>query len=773
MSAGQEASRTTASRFGFALLAAIGLCAALPGVAAEHERTRVFVSTDIGGSDPDDFQSMVHLLLYADALEIEGLVSSPWGAGRKADILAVIDVYARDYGDLSANAPRYPAPEALRAVTRQGATGGAPWAGYSVPTEGSEWLVEAARRDDPRPLHVLVWGGIEDLAQALHDAPDILPRLRVYFIGGPNKKWSTHAYQYIADRHPALWIIESNATYRGWFVGGNQSGEWGNRGFVERHVAGQGALGKFFAGFLDGEIKMGDTPSVAWLLHGTPQDPTRPGWGGSFVRAWPRPHAVFDGVTTRGDRIEQFGIAEFVFPAQGGRHDTLARLVIDNQALAGTLDDEGNLRFRFSPKEARVYEYRIEGGAVAPDGLAGAITATPLPPDAAARPDAGRPNWWTDDPDPALAEQKHYGAKTVNRWREDFLRDFAARFGRTRATAAPPAGGWSGAVLHRAADWYATDGARAVADSVVAWQSVEGGWPKNIDLTGPATADALALAAEQGRANTIDNGATVLPMRFLARVAGVAAADAQRYEAAFLRGFDYLLEAQYANGGWPQFYPLKPGYFTHITFNDNAMVNVMRLLRDVADRRAEFAFVDAARRAAATDALERGLDCILATQVRQDGKLAGWSAQYDEVTLEPAWARAYEPPSLSGMETVPIVRYLMDIEAPSAAVIAAIEGAVAWLGTVAIHDVRYERFTTATGESDAIAVAEPGAGPIWARFYDLETNRPLFTGRDSVVRHALSEIEMERRGGYAYYGTWPATLLLDEYPEWRGRVTAR
>ena len=93
-------------------------------------------------------------------------------------------------------------------------------------------------RDDPRPLHVLVWGGIEDLAQALHDAPDILPKLRVYYIGGPNKMWGVDAYNYIEQHHPTLWMIEANATYRGWFVGGNQTGEWGNKGFVTQHIAG-------------------------------------------------------------------------------------------------------------------------------------------------------------------------------------------------------------------------------------------------------------------------------------------------------------------------------------------------------------------------------------------------------------------------------------------------------------------------------------------------------------------------------------------------------
>jgi hypothetical protein len=230
------------------------------------ERHRVIVSTDIGGTDPDDFQSLVYLLLYADRLDIEGLISSPYGPGRKEHILQVIDLYERDYPCLRTHSDRYPTPDALRAVTKQGALESAGFEGFGSSTKGSDWIVQCARRNDPRPLWVLVWGGIEDLAQALHDAPDILAKLRVYWIGGPNKKWSVDAYQYLVTHRPRLWIIEANATYRGWFVGGNQNGEWGNHVFVATHVAGHGALGDFFAAQLGATLKMGDAPSVAARL---------------------------------------------------------------------------------------------------------------------------------------------------------------------------------------------------------------------------------------------------------------------------------------------------------------------------------------------------------------------------------------------------------------------------------------------------------------------------------------------------------------------------
>ena len=124
-----------------------GTQGALDGV-----RHRVLISTDIGGTDPDDQQSMAHLLLYADVFDLEGLVSSPYGPGRKHHILEVIDHYERDYPNLRRHSPRYPSPDALRAITKQGETEVAPYAGVRQPTEGSRWIVERARAADPRPL---------------------------------------------------------------------------------------------------------------------------------------------------------------------------------------------------------------------------------------------------------------------------------------------------------------------------------------------------------------------------------------------------------------------------------------------------------------------------------------------------------------------------------------------------------------------------------------------------------------------------------------------
>jgi len=405
------------------------------GALAGH-RHRVLISTDIGGTDFDDYQSLVHLLLYADCFDIEGLVSSPYGPGRKEHILKVIDCYERDYANLKSHSAKYPTPAALRAITKQGALDSAGSAGFGVPTEGSQWIVQSARRDDARPLYVLVWGGIDDLAQALHDEPDILPKLRVYFIGGPNKKWSVDAYHYIVLNHPKLWMIEANATYRGWFTDGTQTADLGNTSFVAAHIAAHGALGEFFATQTSDTLKMGDTPSVAYLLHGNPDDPSQGSWGGRFVRAWDRPHRVFDRLTTATDEIEQFGVFELALPIGDRVPGQLeARMQIENQSLLGFLDAKGSLRFRFSPKDAKVYNYTIRASTPAYNGKTGAITSIRPSPDAVQRPSPLLPNWWTDDPALAVAEGSHLGAKTVSRWREEFLRDFAARMLRCKTPA--------------------------------------------------------------------------------------------------------------------------------------------------------------------------------------------------------------------------------------------------------------------------------------------------------------------------------------------------
>jgi hypothetical protein len=374
---------------------------------------------------------MVHVLVYADMFDVEGLISSPYGPGRQEHILQVVDRYASDYPHLNTHSSRYPTPDRLRGVTKQGAIESAPAAGFRTSTEGSNWIVSCARRPDPRPVWVLVWGGLDDLAQALHDAPDILPKLRVYFIGGPNKMWSVDAYDYIETHHPSLWMIEANTTYRGWFTGGDQAGEWSNTSFVSTHVHGRGALGGFFATLLNGTLKMGDSPSVGYLLHGTRDDPSRPSWGGRFVRVWDGRKTTFDRITTESDRVEAFGVVEFALPVPAGMAPAQsARMMFDDRIPAIGTRDGRTIRFRFSPRDAKVWRYTIRSDFPGLDGVSGRFAAIAPPISRTGRASARHPTWWTDDPDPLVAEGIHPGAKSVSRWRQEFLRDFAERMRR-------------------------------------------------------------------------------------------------------------------------------------------------------------------------------------------------------------------------------------------------------------------------------------------------------------------------------------------------------
>ena len=324
---------------------------------------------------------------------------------------------------------------------------------------------------------------------------------------------------------------------------------------------------------------------------------------------------------------------------------------------------------------------------------------------------------------------------------------------------------WGETVLRQKSQWYNSAEARSVADSVIQYQSPQGGWPKSTDLAKPPRRPEDIPPPGRGRANSLDNEATTLPMAFLGRVAH--ATGESKYRDSFLSGVDYLLAAQYPNGGWPQFWPLRKGYYSRITYNDGAMIRAMTILRDVAGGKPPYDFVDAPRREKVARAVARGIDCILKTQIKQDGKLTAWCAQHDEKTLDPAWARAYEPPSLSGGESVGIVRFLMSIEEPTPEVVAAIEGAVAWFRSAAMKGVRHERVRGEDGRSERRLVPDPDAGLLWARFYELGTNRPLYVDRDSVFRYDYAEISYERRSGYSYHGTWAASLIATEYPAWR------
>ncbi len=259
------------------------------GGALAGERYRVLVSTDIGGSDKDDMQSIAHFFLYADLFDIEGLVSSPPQDGRVSHIKEAIDAYEKDYPKLSTHSSNYPSPDYLRSITKQGKEE----AGMKQ-TDGSDWIVQQAHKSDSRPLWVLVWGAISDVAQAVKQDPSIKSSIRVHFIGSWNKGVDTVSFNYLDNNHKDLWIIEDNGTFRGWYENWDLGGDLANKAFVEQHVKGHGALGDYFYPLRNSEIKMGDTPTYAYLLRGSDDDPTTDHWGGRYRKLDGRPNWYTD-----------------------------------------------------------------------------------------------------------------------------------------------------------------------------------------------------------------------------------------------------------------------------------------------------------------------------------------------------------------------------------------------------------------------------------------------------------------------------------------------
>lgn len=309
------------------------------------------------------------------------------------------------------------------------------------------------------------------------------------------------------------------------------------------------------------------------------------------------------------------------------------------------------------------------------------------------------------------------------------------------------------------------------ADNMLLCQRYNGGWSKSLNgkpvdySKGYDPALVAEIKAQNGRKDaTIDNGATTREIAYLLK------AYHKTHRAAYLsaaeKGLDYLLAAQYDNGGWPQYYPDSSLYRSQVTFNDNAIINVMTLLRNVAGRKGVYAAVDKKYVPLSQKAVQKGIGCILKTQLITDGDKTGWNQQYNKTTLRPEKARTFELVGVATSESVGIVEFLMGIEHPSDEVKAAVNGAIAWFDQVAIHDYVAKK-VDAPGEvrgKDLVLVKSPGA-TLWARFYEIGTNRPFFCGRDGVRKYDLREIENERRAGYAWYGTWPLTLK-EEYNHW-------
>ncbi len=312
---------------------------------------------------------------------------------------------------------------------------------------------------------------------------------------------------------------------------------------------------------------------------------------------------------------------------------------------------------------------------------------------------------------------------------------------------------------------------REIAGNILLFQRSNGGWPKDYDMLAVLTAEQrAAVEATRERDDTsFDNSNGHSQVDYLARALPLLAPAGENVEqvrAACLHGFDWLLAAQLPSGGFPQWYPRTKGYHGHITFNDGAMIGILNVLQDAADGAEHWQWLDDQRRSQARAAIERAVECILRCQIVVNGEPKGWCQQHDPISFAPVSARTFELVSVCPQDTTEIVEFLKRLENPSPEALAAIESAQAWLARVALNNTRVvrvpasqEEFQRHTASFDTVVVREVGAPPLWGRHYEIETDRPIFAGRDAVKRYALSDIERERRTGTAWYGNWPQSVL--------------
>jgi PelA/Pel-15E family pectate lyase len=309
-----------------------------------------------------------------------------------------------------------------------------------------------------------------------------------------------------------------------------------------------------------------------------------------------------------------------------------------------------------------------------------------------------------------------------------------------------------------------------IADNILTFQVQDGGWPKNLDpqLIVPEE-EIQRLYGRSLDRGTFDNRATYTHVDYLARVYNTTGLD--RFRASAERGLDFIFDAQRPTGGW------QGADVDAVTYNDDVMLGIMRLLRDIDRGVTHFGWLDEDRRARSTLSLARAIDVTLKCQIVVNGVKTAWCQQHDNETFEPVKARSYELPSICPAESSGILQFLMEIDGPSPEVVDAIETGVAWIEKskitglrvkdIAIAAVRFENHSTTR---DRIVVQDPAASPLWTRFYEIDTNRPFFCNRDGIKVYSLAEVKLERRTGYGWYTRSPNRILDLHYPAWKESI---
>jgi len=306
-----------------------------------------------------------------------------------------------------------------------------------------------------------------------------------------------------------------------------------------------------------------------------------------------------------------------------------------------------------------------------------------------------------------------------------------------------------------------------LAEKILLYQLPNGGWGKQLDKKAvdyslPIDKALLSKIKASGDDHaTIDNNATTKEITTL--IKAYQSTKNLSYLKSAEKGINYLLTMQYANGGFPQYYPNSAIYRKQITYNDNAMINALSILYNVTEGKNGFEVIDENLKTKSQSAVAKGIDCILKTQFVQKGKPTIWGDQYNEITLKPEKARAFEPASLTSAESVSIVKFLM-MQPATPEIEKAVKFAIQWFKTNKIEGYSYN---VVKKDNKAVrTLAEDKNSIIWARFYDLETNKPIFGDRDGSVKYNYNDISEERRNCYSWFVDSPQKLVDKDYPTW-------
>lgn len=260
------------------MFAIIFLCFSAYG----QKNNRLIVTTDIGGSDPDDIQSLIHLFVELDQVDLEGIISQhawvPYGTGADSLIFSIIDGYEKVFPNLQVHSKAFPSADYLRSIVKIGQPDAAMMGvGEGKDSEGSDWIISVVDRDDNRPVWIAAWSGTNTLAQALwkvrntrtpEQVDEFVRRIRVYDVLGQDD-----AGAWIVANFPNILYIRNTQVY-GWAP----SDDW-----VREHVQSVSALGKLYP---DRKwATEGDSPSFMHCLNNglnAPNFPHYGGWGGRF-----------------------------------------------------------------------------------------------------------------------------------------------------------------------------------------------------------------------------------------------------------------------------------------------------------------------------------------------------------------------------------------------------------------------------------------------------------------------------------------------------------